>query len=38
MDWARVWVFFSDERCVPLDHEDSNYKACTSALLNQVRV
>ena len=37
MDWARVLVFFSDERCVPLDHEDSNYKACASALLDKVR-
>lgn len=29
-------VFFSDERCVPRDHEDSNYKACAAALLDKV--
>lgn len=38
VDWARVLVFFSDERCVPLDHEDSNYKACAAALLDKVLV
>jgi 6-phosphogluconolactonase/glucosamine-6-phosphate isomerase/deaminase len=38
VDWGRVWVFFSDERCVPLDDADSNYKACASALLDKVRL
>lgn len=26
VDWKRVYLFWSDERCVPLDHVDSNYK------------
>ena len=27
IDWDSVDFFFSDERCVPLDHPDSNYGA-----------
>lgn len=38
VDWSRVYVLFSDERCVPLDHDDSNYKACGAALLNKLPV
>lgn len=29
-------VFFADERCVPLDHEDSNYKAVKEMWLDQI--
>jgi 6-phosphogluconolactonase len=25
-DWSRVHIFWVDERCVPLDHDDSNFK------------
>lgn len=27
-EWPSWHVFFADERCVPLDHIDSNYRAC----------
>ncbi len=33
LDWSRVYVLFSDERRVPLEHDDSNYKACHASLL-----
>lgn len=33
LDWDRVEVFFVDERCVPPDHEDSNYGMTRAALL-----
>ncbi|CAM9290532.1 unnamed protein product [Sphacelaria rigidula] len=27
VDWSKCKIWFADERCVPLDHGDSNYKA-----------
>lgn len=33
IDWARVHLFFSDERCVPPDHPDSNYRMVRQSLL-----
>ena len=38
VDWTCVYILFSDERCVPLDDEDSNYKACSSALLGRLSI
>ena len=26
VDWSKVWLFWSDERAVPPDHPDSNYR------------
>lgn len=31
-------VFFCDERVVPLDHEDSNFRACNDAFLSHVPI
>lgn len=36
--WPAVQVFFSDERCVPPDHPDSNYRMASQALLGKVQV
>ncbi len=38
LDWAKVFVFWCDERCVPPDHADSNYGAAKRLLLDPVRV
>ena len=38
VDWARVEVFFGDERCVPPDHPESNYRAANEALLARVPI
>ena len=34
--WGRVTVLFGDERCVPPDHPDSNYRMAREALLDHV--
>jgi 6-phosphogluconolactonase len=35
-DWSGIDVFFSDERCVPPEHADSNYKMVRETLLDRV--
>lgn len=36
VDWSQVAVYWGDERCVPLDHEDSNHRLAREALLDAV--
>jgi 6-phosphogluconolactonase len=36
VEWGRVTVLFGDERCVPPDHVDSNYRLARESLLDQV--
>ena len=36
IDWWKVDVYWGDERCVPLDHEESNCRLAREALLEQV--
>lgn len=36
VDWPSVHVFWGDERCVPPDHPDSNYRLAREALLDHV--
>ena len=36
VDWGSVHVFFGDERSVPPDDEDSNYRMANEALLSHV--
>ena len=38
IDWARVHVYWGDERCVPPDHLDSNYRLARETLLDRVPV
>jgi len=36
IEWGRVTVLFGDERCVPPDHPDSNYRMARESLLDRV--
>jgi 6-phosphogluconolactonase len=36
--WSSIYFFWGDERCVPPDHPDSNYRMASEALLSKVPV
>src|SRR5690606_31122992 len=36
--WSSIYFFWGDERTVPPDHADSNYRMATEALLSHVAV
>lgn len=38
LDWSKVDVFFGDERCVPADHVDSNYRMAKAALFDRIAI
>ncbi len=38
LEWEKVYVFFGDERTVPPDHKDSNYRMAYRTLLSRVPV
>jgi 6-phosphogluconolactonase len=38
IDWTKVEIFFGDERCVPAEHAESNYRMARETLLSQVPI
>lgn len=38
IEWSKCRIFFADERCVPLTHPESNFRACWDAFLRFIRV
>jgi 6-phosphogluconolactonase len=38
VDWSKVFIFFGDERCVPPDDTESNYRMAKETLLSQVPI
>jgi 6-phosphogluconolactonase len=38
IEWSKVHVFYGDERTVPPDHEDSNYRMARETLLAHITV
>lgn len=35
-DWSRAEIWFNDERCVPPDHEHSNFRMANESLLSKI--
>ena len=38
LDWKRIHIFWGDERCVPPEHPDSNYRMAHQSLLDHVPI
>ena len=38
LPWEKIHLFFGDERCVPWDHPDSNYRMVKEALFDPARI
>jgi 6-phosphogluconolactonase len=38
VDWKRMDIFWGDERCVPPDHRDSNYRMAREAMLDRLPI
>lgn len=38
LNWSQVEFYFSDERCVPLDHAESNFRMANDTLLGPLAV
>ena len=38
VDWSKVWIYWGDERTVPPDHPDSNYRMAKETLLDFVPI
>lgn len=38
VDWAKVEIFFGDERCVPPGHPESNYRVAHETLLSKLPI
>ncbi|MDP6858319.1 MAG: 6-phosphogluconolactonase [Verrucomicrobiales bacterium] len=36
LDWSNIEITFGDERCVPPDHDDSNFRMASGSLLSKV--
>jgi 6-phosphogluconolactonase len=38
LDWPAIDLFFGDERCVPPDHKDSNYRMAHETMISKVPI
>ncbi|HEY3130878.1 MAG TPA: 6-phosphogluconolactonase, partial [Acidobacteriota bacterium] len=38
LDWSRTFLFWGDERAVPPDHEDNNYRMACETLIDHVPI
>ncbi|MGD8753561.1 MAG: 6-phosphogluconolactonase, partial [Anaerolineales bacterium] len=38
LDWQKIHIFWGDERCVPPDHPESNYRLAQESLLDHIQI
>lgn len=38
IEWGKTHLFWGDERCVPHDHKDSNYRMVREALIDSINI
>jgi len=38
IDWSRIHLFWGDERCVPPDHPESNFRMVQESLLSRIQI
>lgn len=38
VDWSRIHLFWGDERCVPPDHAESNFRMVQESLLSKIQI
>lgn len=38
LEWKNIHLFWSDERCVPPDHSDSNYRMTVESLISRINI
>lgn len=38
MPWEKTWLFWGDERCVPVNHPDSNYGMAMGTLFSHLQI
>jgi 6-phosphogluconolactonase len=38
LDWSHIHLFWGDERCVPPDHAESNYRMVRETLLSKIQI
>ena len=38
INWQRVHLFWGDERCVPADHQESNYRLAKQNLIDKIEI
>jgi len=38
LDWSRIHLFWGDERCVPPDHAESNFRMVQESLLSRIPI
>jgi 6-phosphogluconolactonase len=38
IDWSKIHLFWGDERCVPPDHEESNYGQANRSLITKINI